>query len=198
MKKNICLVLVAAALIMPVTALAQSPTQTVKTHINQLLDVLRTPAAAGSPEEEHKKEAIRDIAASLFDFSTLSRFTLGRNWRQFDEQQKKTFTTLYRELLESIYMGRLLEYKDEKVVYKKETALGENRSEVLTSLLSDTKEVPVLYRMVRLDGHWKVYDLIIENVSLVKNYREQFRSILSKESPDGLIKILREKVQGTA
>ena len=90
-------------------------------------------------------------------------------------------------------MGRLLEYKNEKVVFEKETQLTDTRTEIQTHIVTSTKEIPIYYRLILKDSRWKVYDLIIENVSLVKNYRSQFGSILKKKSPDELLEILREK-----
>jgi phospholipid transport system substrate-binding protein len=153
---------------------------------------------SGKVGEEKKKAEIRSISNSLFDFTELSRFTLGAGWRRFDPQQRKRFVDLYRELLESVYMSRLLEYKDQKVIFKREVNLSDTRREVQTAIVTDNGDIPMNYRMIQKDGVWKVYDVIIENVSLAGNYRSQFRSILSQDTPDQLLSILSKKINQDA
>lgn len=196
MKKTICSLVVMAALLLPVFAgAALSPLQTVERHVNQLLAVLSDKALNSPDGEEKKKEIIRSISGDLFDFRALSRFTLGAGWRRFSPQQQGTFVGLFRQLLESIYMGRLLQYKDEKVVFKSETSLSDTRYEVRSEVTQAGGNIPMDYRLVNEDGVWKVYDVIIENVSLARNYRAQFNSILSNDSPDKLLEMLRSKVK---
>jgi phospholipid transport system substrate-binding protein len=189
-------VILSVAIFLPLGAHAASPQQTVEDHINQLLVVLGSKESNTPEQEEKKKDAIRTISTSLFDFFELSRFTLGPYWKRFNPEQQKTFVELYRKLLEDVYMGRLLQYKDEKVVYEKETMLTDRRAEVQTSIKSATGDIPMSYKMVLKEGRWKVYDVVIENVSLVKNYRSQFASLLAEQSPAQVLDILRDKVSG--
>jgi phospholipid transport system substrate-binding protein len=196
MKKIICSALLIAALVSPVWVHAKvTALQTVEIYVNQLLDVLSAKAVNATDGEEQKKEAIRAISAKLFDFRELSRFSLGAGWRQFNPEQQKTFTDLYRQLLESIYMGRLLQYKNETVLFKSESALSDTRREVQTEVIRAGGNIPMDYRLVNEDGVWKVYDVIIENASLARNYRAQFNSILANDSPDQLLDMLRQKVK---
>jgi len=198
MKKNIGSIIVALVLLFPLHAFAASPLQTVESHVNRLLTALGDHTLDGPAGEERKKAAIKSISDSLFDFGELSRFALGAGWRKFSPEQQKSFVALYRQLLEGIYMGRLLQYKDEKVVFGKESALSEIRSEVQSYIAAAGGNIPIDYRLVNKNGVWKVYDLVIENASLAKNYRAQFNSILSKNSPDKLLDMLRQKVEDQA
>ena len=193
--RTIGCLLAVALLLFPQLTHAASALQTVEIEVNELLSVLGDKSLSGATGEDKKKAAVRTISDRLFDFGTLSKFTLGRDWKKLAPDQQKEFVVLYRRLLESVYMGRLLEYKDEKVVFLKEKKLADKRTEVQSQIVTDTKEIPINYRLILRDGQWKVYDLIIENVSLVKNYRSQFGSILKKKSPDELLEILREKTQ---
>jgi phospholipid transport system substrate-binding protein len=177
---------------------ATSPLQTVENHVHQLLGVLSDPSLSGPAGEEKKKTAIRSITAGFFDFTELSRFTLGANWRTFSPQQQKTFVDLYRRLLESIYMDRLLDYKHQKVVFKREITLSDTRREVQSDIVAKDGKIPMDYRLVEKDGVWKVYDVIIENVSLARNYRSQFRALLSDNTPAQLLDILRQKIKDRA
>ena len=102
---------------------------------------------------------------------------------------------MFRELLQGVYADRLLAYTDQKVVFDKEKMLKKGRAEVQSHIvLSVGRKVPIFYRPTEKNGSWKVYDLIIECVSLVKNYRTQFREIIAKDSPEKLLEVLRDKV----
>jgi phospholipid transport system substrate-binding protein len=110
-------------------------------------------------------------------------------------EQQKEFAELFKELLQGVYADRLLAYTDQKIEFGKEIELKKGRAEVQSNIvLSDGTKVPIFYRLTDKSGDWKTYDLIIEGVSLVKNYRSQFREIIAKESPDKLLEILRDKV----
>ena len=109
-------------------------------------------------------------------------------------EQQKEFVELYRKLLEKVYMDRILTYSGEKIEYVRESSLSENKSEVQTRIVTANKEIPIDYRLYNRDGTWKVYDVVIEGVSLVSNYRTQFESILAEKTPGDLIKLMREKV----
>jgi phospholipid transport system substrate-binding protein len=195
MKKSICRFIITLTVLLPVCAHASSALQTVESQVNQLITVLSDQTMSGPEAEEQKKASIRSISDNLFDFSELSRFALGAGWKSFTPEQQKSFVVLYRQLLESVYMGRLLQYKDEKVVFKKEIALSDTRSEVQSNIQTGGGNIPIDYRLFVRDGVWKVYDIVIENASLAKNYRAQFNSILAEDPPDKLLDILREKVR---
>jgi phospholipid transport system substrate-binding protein len=97
-------------------------------------------------------------------------------------------------LLEETYSDKITSYTDEKVVFKKEVNLSDRMVEVQTTILTRTSEVPIHYRLMEKNQVWKVYDMVIEGVSLVSNYRSQFREILAGKTPEALIEILRRKV----
>jgi len=182
-------------LIIPLNVSAGVPFDTVKGHVNEVLKVLRNPALQGEANEEAKQKKIEAIADEMFDYIALSRLTLGRNWRKFNGDQKKEFIQLYRSILEKAYMDRILSYTDEKVTFGKETMLSEKKAEVQTHIITKSVEIPIFYRVYLKDGKWKVYDVIIEGISLVKNYRTQFRDILANNPPEEVLKILRKKTE---
>lgn len=188
-------VIVITAILFSLPVQAASALQTTQSHVNRLLAVLGDQALSGSAGVEKKKAAIRSISDSLFDFAVISKYALGPHWNQFSTEQRQTFVELFRQLLEGVYMDRPLRYKDEKVVFENETALSETRSQVQSHIVSAGGNFAIDYRLYLKDGTWKVYDLIIESVSLAKNYRIQFSSILSKEPLDKFLDILREKVK---
>ena len=181
-------------LLFPLVSYAGVPMDTVKDGVNKVLSVAGDPALKGEAAKKTKEGKIRAIIGELFDFTVLSRLTLGKNWKKFNPGQQKEFVGLYRELLENVYLGRILEYSEEKVIFTKETMLSKKKAEVQSKIIAKSVEIPISYRMVLRSGEWKVYDVIIEGISMVKNYRSQFRQLLAKGSPADVLKTLREKV----
>jgi phospholipid transport system substrate-binding protein len=180
--------------ISPLQAKAGLPLDTVQGHVNNVLDVLRDPALQGEANKEAKEKKIESIADQMFDYVVLSRLTLGRGWKEFNKEQQKEFVSLYRSILEKAYMDKILSYTDEKVLFDKEMMLSENKAEVQTKIITKSTEIPINYRVYLKDGQWRVYDVIIEGISLIQNYRTQFREILANNPPEEVLKILREKI----
>ncbi len=194
--KRLCLGFILLLLLTsPLQVRAGVPLDTVEGHVNNVLKVLRDPALQGEANKETKQKKIEAIADEMFDYVALSRLTLGRNWRKFDNSQKKEFVQLYRSILEKAYMDRILSYTDEKVMFDKEIMLSDKKAEVQTHIITKSVEIPIFYRVYLKDGKWKVYDVIIEGISLIKNYRTQFRDILANNPPEEVLKILREKTE---
>ena len=179
--------------ISPLQAKAGLPLDTVQGHVNNVLDVLRDPALQGEANKEAKEKKIESIADQMFDYIALSRLTLGRSWKEFNKEQQKEFVSLYRSILEKAYMDKILSYTDEKVLFDKEMMLSENKAEVQTKIITKSTEIPINYRVYLKDGQWRVYDVIIEGISLIQNYRTQFREILANNPPEEVLKILRKK-----
>jgi len=194
MKKFFIVLYLSAFLIFPLYLFAGVPLTTVEGHVNSVLNILRDPALKGESARKAKKEKIRVISEKMFDFAELSKRTLGPNWKNLNPDQQKEFIGLYRDILEDAYMDRIMAYKDEKVVFGKEIQLSDDTTEVLSSVVTKKTETPINYRLILKGGEWKVYDVIIEGVSLIKNYRAQFREIMANKSPEELLKVLRKKV----
>jgi phospholipid transport system substrate-binding protein len=185
--------LILMLLIFPQQAMAGLPLDTVQGHVNNVLDVLRDPALQGEANKEAKEKKIESIANQMFDYVALSKLTLGRSWKEFNNEQQKEFLSLYRSILKKAYMDKILSYTDEKVLFDKEMMLAENKAEVQTRIITKSAEIPINYRVYLNDGQWRVYDVIIEGISLIQNYRTQVREILANNPPEEVLKILREK-----
>ncbi len=185
---------VMALFVFPLHVSAGTPQQIIEAQVNKVLDVLREPTSEGESGKRAKEEKIWSIFDSIFDYTELSKRTLSRNWKKLNGDQQKEFEELFRKLLGNVYMDRILAYKDEKVAFERETMLSKDKAEVQTKILTSTKEIPMNYRMIANNDQWKVYDVIIEGVSMIKNYRSQFNDILAKKPPEELLKILRKKV----
>jgi phospholipid transport system substrate-binding protein len=194
-KQNTGLILFLVVLVMvPLNGYAATPKETVEVGVNNLLKTLGDPAFKAKTKDKQIAEIGVKIE-KVFDFKELSRRTLGREWKKMKPEQQKEFVQLFKELLQGVYADRLLAYSDQKIIFDKETMLKKGRAEVQSYLqTSDGKKIPLFYRLTDKSGSWKVYDVIIEGVSMVKNYRTQFREILAKDPPEKLLQILRDKV----
>ena len=187
--------ILAFLLVIPLQAYAATPKETVETGVNKVLKTLSDPAFKSKSKEE-KITTISDEIESVFDFQELSRRTLGRDWKKFNAGQQSEFVKLFKKLLQGVYADRLLAYSDQKVIFDKEIMLKEGRAEVQSYLqTSDGSKIPLFYRLTDKSGSWKVYDMVIEGISMVKNYRTQFKEILANGSPDKLLEILRDKTK---
>jgi phospholipid transport system substrate-binding protein len=175
---------------------AGAPLDTVQANVNKVLDVLRDPNLKGESAKGTKKEKLEAIYEQMFDGVELSMRTMGGNWKKLNPAQQKEFVQLYRQILEKAYIDKILSYTNEKIVFPKESMVSNNQAEVQTKVITSSKEIPIFYKVILKGGTWKVYDVVIENVSLVQNYRSQFNSILAKNTPDQLLEILRKKVKG--
>ncbi len=178
------------AVFFPMSVYAGLPMDTAKAGVDKVVAV----ASDKSLELPVKKEKIRELVGEFFDFKVLSRLTLGRHWKKFKPEQQQEFVKLYRTLLENVYMDRILAYTDEKVVFEKEIMHSDKKAEVQSKVMTSAAQIPIHYRMVIRGKEWKVYDVVIEGVSMVRNYRSQFNEIMAKESADQLLDTLRKRV----
>jgi phospholipid transport system substrate-binding protein len=182
-------------LILPLQVYAEDAKGTVETQINKMLARMQEPSFKEQPRDA-KLADIRKIINEIFDYQELSARTLGRDWKKFNPQQQTEFIDLFSQLLENVYADRILAYTSEKIEYGKVTELRENQTEVESYIITkDNTKVPLFYRLVLKDGQWRVYDVVIEGVSMIKNYRGQFREMLANKTPEDLLQTLREKVK---
>ena len=174
---------------------AGAPLDAVKVNADKVLDVLRDPKLKAPSAKEIKKDKLRVIYVNMFDEVELSRRSLGMNWNKLNNAQRQEFVKLFEQVLEKAYADKILAYTNEKIEFTKESMISGNLAEVRTKVITASKEIPITYRVILKDGAWRVYDVVIENVSLVQNYRTQFNDILAKNTPEQLLEILRKKVK---
>jgi phospholipid transport system substrate-binding protein len=195
MKKQLLVISIIFVLLLalPFNLYAGAPTDAVQGEVDKIITKLQDPEFKQKTKEE-KIAGVREIINQIFDWTELSKRTLGRNWKKFSDAQKTEFTDLFSRLLEGVYADRLLAYSDEKIVFEKESELKPGKVEVTSHIrTANGTKIPLNYRLTEKDGKWKVYDVVIEGVSMVKNYRGQFKEILSKKKPEDLIEILKKK-----
>jgi len=133
------------------------------------------------------------VSDSFFDWRELSRRAAAEHWAKFTPKQQDDFVVAFSELLQKTYIRKLDKYNNEKVSYLKEQIEG-NQAFVNTLVAMKDKSIPINYVMIKRD-QWLVYDVFVEGVSLVKNYRTQFAKILVKESPEALIQRIKDKIK---
>jgi len=183
-----CLLLAAS---MQVSAQNGSPTDTVKTTVNAILEILRNDTLG----QDNARVLMRQEIAKSFDARAMAQSVLSTNWRQATEQQQEEFQRLFMATLEDTYMGRLEAYTNEIVEFRDEE-INNNRSQVDTVVVTSSNEIPINYKLrLRSDG-WFVYDVEVENVSMVSSYRETYRSVVRRSGMDGLLEQMREKAAG--
>jgi phospholipid transport system substrate-binding protein len=191
---RLSVILLAMILLLPLEVFASSAKDTVEAQINKMLARMQE-SSFKALSRDAKIDEIEKIIEEVFDFEELSRRTLGRDWKKFTPEQQKEFIGLFQQVLQNVYADRILAYTSEKIEFGKETELKKGRVEVESYIITtDNKKVPLFYRMTDKSGEWKVYDVVIEGISMVKNYRGQFREILKTKKPEDLLQTLREKV----
>jgi phospholipid transport system substrate-binding protein len=171
------------------------PLNVVQVNVNKVLDVLRDPKLKSESAKETKKQKLRSIYKGMFNEIEFSKRTLARNWNKLNTAQQEEFIQLFEQVLEKAYIDKIFSYTNEKIDFYKENINSETQAEVQTKVITSSKEIPIFYRLILKDGAWKVYDVVVENVSLVLNYRTQFNEILVKNTPEQLLEILRKKVK---
>ncbi|MDR3089377.1 MAG: ABC transporter substrate-binding protein [Desulfobulbaceae bacterium] len=191
--KNLFLSLFMLACLMSAPVLAAlSPTDTLKPTLNHLTSVLSDTALKGDAHKTERRAKIMDTIKEVFNFREMSHRVLGPTWNEIDAAEQDNFTSQMTKLLENIYIGRLEEYSGEEIHFVGERIKG-NIAQVSTEIAYQGKPISLSYIMDQSSGHWMVYDISIEGVRLVRNYMEQFRSILHKDKYPGLIKMIEEK-----
>jgi phospholipid transport system substrate-binding protein len=186
--------MITLALIWAFPVWAEVPTDRVRETTDKIIAIVSDPALKDSGHETLRREQIRKTVDELCDWQEMSRRSLGRYWAQRSEQEKKDFVLLFGQLLERTYIDKVEGYSGEKVYYTGERTEGDYAEVNVKIMTKQNTEIPVVYKLRSKDGKWWVYDIIIEGVSLVNNYRTQFNDILARSSYDGLVKKLKEKV----
>lgn len=184
-----------AALVCAAWAFAQEgATAQVKETIDRVLAILRDPALKGPDKEELRRKKLKDAIYPRFDFSEMAKRSLATHWRDRSQKEREEFVNLFADLLEQSYHKKLESYTDQEIIYSKEQ-IEDKFGLVATKIVSQKEnlEIPIDYKLVRQDGQWRVYDVVVEGVSLVSNYRSQFNRIIQTSSYAELVRKMRVK-----
>jgi phospholipid transport system substrate-binding protein len=172
---------------------AGGPADQVRLQIDRVVRILGDPALKGGGRERERQAAVRKTAEEIFDLGEMTRRTLGQHWQGRTELERAEFVRLFGDLLEHAYFTRIATYDGEKIQVLGDTVDGDQASVRTRIVTRQGSEIPVEYRMLRRGDRWAVYDLSIEGVSLVANYRSQFNRLLQNGNYQELVRKLRDK-----
>ncbi len=180
----------------PAHAADMTARQTAEAGADRILSLLNDPAFKTPEGKPVIRKQIEDAVLELFDFEEFSTRTVGPTWKQFTPEQKQQFKDAFTDLLRNTYIDTLDEYNGQKIRFTGEVSGGNGkRVEIQMEFLADQKVYPVAFRMLEKNNRWVVYDVLIEGISMIKNYRDQFRDILAKNSPQELIDRVKAKAE---
>ncbi|MFQ5882826.1 MAG: phospholipid-binding protein MlaC [Candidatus Methylomirabilales bacterium] len=184
-----------SALVLSSLSFAQGgPTVQVRGTIDRVLDILKDPALKAPEKEGVRAEQLKRVIFSRFEFSEMARRSLGMHWRKRTAQEREEFVGIFSDLLERSYRKKIERYTDQVIVYSAERVDG--KYGVVSTAISDRREnveIPIDYRVIRRNHQWKVYDVVIDGISLISNYRSQFNRIIQRGSYAELVKKMRVK-----
>ncbi len=193
--KFFTVLLVLGMIIHPSFAKGSEATDQVKATIDEVLEVLKDPGLKAPEKKEERRDKIREKVQKLFTFEDMAKRSLGKHWRKRTDEEKEEFVKVFSRLIENSYIGKLEAYTDEVVLCEKEI-MKKKAAEVRTKIVTKKgTEIPINYRLIKRNGRWMAYDVVIEGVSLVRNYRTQFGTALRAAPFEELVARLKEKTQ---
>jgi phospholipid transport system substrate-binding protein len=180
-------------LMQPVCAAAGAPGEQVRQSVDKLLAIVKDPRLKREDNKNERREKLKEVIHQRFDFTEMAKRSLGSEWRRRNLEEQKEFVKLFTDLLKRSYLEQIESYSGEKIQYLKELE-GDNYAEVATKIIDNKgQEYSVNYRLHKVNEDWKVYDVVIEDISLVNNYRSQFNRVLAKSSYEELVNTMKGK-----
>jgi phospholipid transport system substrate-binding protein len=182
--------------VVAVTALhawAGVPTDQVKRAVDRIVAVLQDPALKAETRAKERRAAIREAASSIFEFDETARRALGRHWQRLSEQDRAEFVPLFTDLLEKSYISKIEQYSGEKISYVGESVDPGGEIAAVKTIFTTRKgqDVPIEYHLLKRGDRWLIYDVFVEGISLVANYRTQFDKIIQTSSYQELVRRMR-------
>lgn len=179
----------------PATAADQSPLQLIQSGSDRGLHIIKSSLFEGGPSLQQRRDEILGIVENYFDFNEMAKRSLGKSWREISTTQQQEFVKLFKQLLFNTYVRRIESTATPNTSTRYDSEAVEDRYAVVKTrvVAANQPDVAIEYRLLASGTGWKVYDVVIEGVSLVNNYRQQFSSILNRQSFDSLLQQLREK-----
>jgi phospholipid transport system substrate-binding protein len=176
-------------------SVAGEPTEHIRKTTDRIIAIVTDPGLKEADKAREKSRQIRNVVDERFDWEEMSKRTLARHWKDRTQNEKEEFIALFGKLLERTYLDKVEGYSGEKVLYVDEKVEGKYAIVAVRIVTKQEREIQVDYRLQKKGKEWLVYDISIEGVSLVNNYRKQFDSIMTRFSYKGLIEKLRSKIE---
>ena len=175
-------------------AFADSPTVEIKSTVDQVIQILTNPQLQGEGKKQERRKRLREAIFVRFDFQEMAQRSLGAHWQRRTPEEQREFIKVFSDLLEQTYVDKIESYNNEKFIYSNERIDGPYAEVGSKMRTSKGEEFTINYKLHRVGEDWRVYDVVIENVSLVNNYRSQFNRILTGSTYDELISKIKAKV----
>ena len=172
---------------------AGTPTEELRGRVDQVIRILQRSDLQGESNATDRRTAVRRVANEIFAFEETAKRTLGRHWQERTAAEREEFTRIFADLVEHAYISKIDRYSGENVSYFGESVDADEATVRTKILTKQSSQIPVDYRMLRQGSQWRVYDVIIEGVSLIANYRAQFNKIIQTSSFENLVAKLRAK-----
>ena len=189
---SVLFVFIAVFFAQPAVSAAPDPTEQFRPFLKKMTETLADPGLKAIPKHEQSQRII-GVVREHFDFREMSKRVIGQQWRNLSEKEQGEFEQLFTQLLQYAYVEKIDEYSGQQVQFTQQRIKGE-RAEVQTLLVDKDKSIPVFYIMMLRGDQWMAYDVVVEGVSLVRNYMEQFSEILRKDGYPGLVKQIEQKI----
>ena len=177
----------------PAGATAGEPTDQVKQSVDAVLEVLKNKDLSKPEKKEQRRAKLRAIISERFDFEEMAKRSLAQHWKKRTPEEQKEFVALFTDLIENTYLKKIERYHNEKIVYRDEKTDADYATLKSSILTAQETEIPLEYRLLKKGGKWMAYDVMVEGVSLVNNYRNQFNDIIRTSSYDELVKRMKNK-----
>ena len=190
---NVALALAGLLILSVAPAWAVTPTEQLKGSIDKIIPILEDPTLKGDAKLKERRAAIRRVATDVFDFTESARRALGPHWERRTAEERQEFARLLGDLLERAFASRLEQYAGERIQYTGEAVDGDLATVKTRIITKSGAELPVDYQVLRRGDRWFVYDVWIEGVSLMNNYRVQFNKIIQTSSYEDLVRKLKAK-----
>jgi phospholipid transport system substrate-binding protein len=170
---------------------AGAPLDLVRTTVDRAIQILKDPELSSPDKKQERVDRLREALAAIFDYEEMAKRALGPHWRQRTPAEQEEFVKPFRDFLEKVYSDKINLYSGEKVRFGREVIDIEFAQVESKIIQLKGEEIAVVYKLRQVNGQWKVYDAIIENISIVNNYRSQFDRVISSSSYEELVKRLR-------
>ena len=183
---------------LPRVARAGEPLDLVRTAVDKAVQILKDPKLQSQDKKRERIERLREALNPIFDYEEMAKRALGSHWRRRTPAEQEEFVKLFRDFLEKIYSDKVDLYGGEKVRFGREM-IDKDFAQVESTIITPKgEEIAVVYKLRQVNGQWKVYDVVVENISIVNNYRSQFDRVISSSSYEELVKRLQEKARQDA
>ncbi len=192
------LVALTAALLLPLPAGAGAPTDQLRAAADRVIQILDDPALQAEERALERQAAVRAAVVDLFDFTEIGRRALARHWRELSEPEQQEFVALFRALLDRTYLPQINLYQRERIQFVGESVDGEFAAVQAHVATRRGQEAGVIFRLHRRGEGWLIYDVSVEGISLVGNYRAQFDQIIQRASYQGLVARIRQKLAASS